>query len=92
MIIILAIGDSITNGEGDSYISDNILQDGTIISFQGYEAPLTYSLNHSASYPNIVFNEGIGGDKSYNAAYQRVNSILETTSWSEQSTYIAGHQ
>jgi lysophospholipase L1-like esterase len=73
----IAIGDSITNGEGDNYTSDNILEDGNIISFQGYEAPLTYNLNLSTSYPNIVFNEGIGGDKSYNAAHVRINSILE---------------
>ncbi len=73
----IAIGDSITNGEGDYYTSDNILPDGTIISFQGYEAPLTYSLNLNVFSSGMVYNEGIGGDRSYNAAYQRVNSILE---------------
>jgi lysophospholipase L1-like esterase len=73
----VAIGDSITNGEGDTLISDNILEDGMLISYQGYAAPLTYTLNANLPYPNIVYNEGIGGDKSYHAAYERISSIME---------------
>ena len=86
----LAIGDSITNGSGDHYILDNILDDGTIISFQGYEAPLTSLLNHNASYPSIVYNEGIGGDKSYNAAYVRINSILERHPGANKALILLG--
>ena len=72
----IAIGDSITNGDGDTYSTDNILQDGLIISAQGYEANLTELLNTSFGYPNIVINEGIGGDESADAAFLRINSIL----------------
>ena len=72
----IAIGDSITNGEGDTYATDNLLPDGLIISAQGYEANLTKLLNDSIGYPNIVINEGIGGDESADAAYLRINSIL----------------
>ncbi len=73
----VGIGDSITNGEGDNDSRDNLLPDGRVLSFQGYEAPLTRALTDISGYPNLVFNEGIGGDESYEAAYVRVNSILE---------------
>jgi lysophospholipase L1-like esterase len=72
----IAVGDSITNGSGDHYASDNVLDDGLIISFESYEANLTKLLNDSLGYPNIVANEGIGGDDSASAAFVRINSIL----------------
>jgi lysophospholipase L1-like esterase len=66
------------------------LEDGTIISFQGYEAPLTHDLNLSASYPYIVYNEGIGGDTSYKAAYQRISSIIERHPGSNMALIMLG--
>ena len=72
----IGVGDSITNGIGDYYAGDNILGSGLIIGSNGYEANLTDLLNTSLSYPDIVLNEGIGGDESADAAFIRINSIL----------------
>ena len=90
---MVAIGDSITNGEDDNFAGDNMasyynlteygrpatipLPPGRILAFQGYEAVLTDWLNTSEPYPdNIVVNEGIGGDETYDAAFVRIESIL----------------
>jgi lysophospholipase L1-like esterase len=70
----IAVGDSITNGEGDTYASDN--QSERIIGFQGYENSLTVMLGNSLSIPVIIYNEGIGGDASVDTAFSRINSIL----------------
>jgi lysophospholipase L1-like esterase len=52
---------------------------------------LTSLLNHNAfSYPSIVYNEGIGGDKSYNAAYLRINSILERHPGANKALILLG--
>lgn len=73
----VAVGDSITNGVGDDDSSDNTSEDGRIIGIQGYGANLNDLLTSTLGYPHIVFNEGIGGDKSYEALNERINSILE---------------
>ena len=70
-----AVGDSITNGIDDNFKSDNISQNGKIISIQGFESNLTDLLTNTFNYPVIVFNEGIPGDESYHAAYERIDSI-----------------
>jgi lysophospholipase L1-like esterase len=75
---MVAVGDSITNGIGDFYASDNTSLYGRIIAFEGYESVLTDILNTTEPYPtNIVFNEGIGGDETYDAAFTRIRSILD---------------
>ncbi|VAW77435.1 hypothetical protein MNBD_GAMMA13-1365, partial [hydrothermal vent metagenome] len=74
---IVAVGDSITNGIGDNYATDNLAMFGRIISFQGFEAPLTDKLNVNEAFTNnLVVNEGIGGDESFDAAFTRIDSIL----------------
>ena len=73
----VSIGDSITNGDIDNYSSDNTSADGRIIGIQGYGANLNDLLTPTLTYPHIVFNEGIGGDKSDEAFNDRINSILE---------------
>ena len=70
----VAIGDSITNGDGDNYASDN--QTNRMLGFEGYEANLSALLENSLNIPVIVYNEGIGGDESADAAFSRVTSIL----------------
>ena len=72
----VGVGDSITNGTGDNYQSDNTSQDGRIIGIQGYEARLNDLLTATHSYPHLIFNEGVGGDKSQDTALDRIDSIL----------------
>jgi lysophospholipase L1-like esterase len=72
----IAVGDSITNGRGDNCAFDNISLDERIVAMQGFEAPLADQLSASGLNPVIIFNEGIGGDESYDAAYTRISSIL----------------
>ena len=59
---IIAVGDSITNGVGDENPFNNDSMDGRIVSRQGFQAELTDDLTISIGLPQIVFNEGIGGD------------------------------
>ena len=86
----ITLGDSITNGIGDNYSDDNISQDGRIISSQGFQSNLTNILTSTLLYPNIVFNEGIGGDESYDAAYNRIDSILERHPGSNKVLILLG--
>jgi lysophospholipase L1-like esterase len=72
----VSIGDSITAGKYDFFRADNQSTDGRVIGQQGYQAPLSDRLTASTGYPNIVFNEGVGGDETTDAL-TRVNSILE---------------
>jgi lysophospholipase L1-like esterase len=73
----VSAGDSITNGREDTFSFDNISLDERIISAQGFEANLSDLLTPTNGYPTIVFNEGIGGDESYDAGYTRIASILD---------------
>lgn len=73
----ITVGDSITNGSSDFYTSDNISSDMRIISTQGFQALLNNLLTEAKGYPHIIFNEGIPGDQSYDAADLRISSILE---------------
>ncbi|MEZ5598425.1 MAG: GDSL-type esterase/lipase family protein, partial [Pseudomonadales bacterium] len=76
--VVVGIGDSITDGIGDSFRSDNISALERVIGFQGYEAPLTDKLDATrVATPTIVINEGIGGDETFDAAFVRIDSILE---------------
>ncbi len=71
-----SIGDSITNGIADTYPIDNISQLERVISFRGYEATLADLLTDSLLKPNIIFNEGVQGDESWDGAFVRIDSIL----------------
>ncbi len=72
----LSIGDSITNGTGDNYAADNQSADGRLRSISGYQPLLNDLLTTSMLYPQIIFNEGVGGDESFDAT-TRISSILE---------------
>ncbi len=72
----ITVGDSITLGTFDLYSGDNSSQDGRIIGQQGYQARLADLLDAATPYPNILFNEGVGGDKTTDTI-GRINSILE---------------
>jgi lysophospholipase L1-like esterase len=73
----IAVGDSVTNGVGDDNPLNNDSMDGRIVSRQGFQAQLSDDLSISTGLPQIVFNEGIGGDLSSDTMLQRIDSILE---------------
>ncbi len=73
---ILTIGDSITNGVGDDDDSDNETLDGRIIAIQGYQAPLADARTDTTGLPQIIFNEGVAGDKTSDLN-DRIISILD---------------
>jgi len=75
--IFIAIGDSITNGIGDKYKSDNQSFDGKVISSQGFTSILHDILNNSRLEPNLVINEGIPREKTSDVLHKRINSIFE---------------
>ena len=75
---IVCLGDSINNGSTDTFSADNISQDLRIISIFGFESNLNDLLNAGLSpQPNIVFNEAIPGDRSFDTANVRIDSILQ---------------
>lgn len=75
---MVAVGDSITNGFGDFFTTDNTSLFGRIIAYGGFESVLTDNLNTTEPVPtNIVFNEGIGGDETFDAAFTRIKSIRD---------------
>ncbi len=88
--VFVAIGDSITNGSGDLFAADNLSQDGRIIANQGYGTNLHDALNASRSFPNIVTNEGIGGDESVDASDVRITSILARHPDANQALVLLG--
>jgi lysophospholipase L1-like esterase len=71
----IAVGNSITNGSGDRYTSDNLSADGRNVSQQGYESLLNDQLTNSFGLPQIVFNEGIPGAPTSDALGQ-IDSIV----------------
>ncbi|WP_213462605.1 GDSL-type esterase/lipase family protein [Thiocapsa sp.] len=73
---LVGVGDSITNGTGDNYRSDNISALGRVVAFRGYQAVLTDLLDITQPpQTNIVFNEGIPGDTSTNLTSLRISAI-----------------
>ena len=72
----VAVGDSITNGFGDLISTNNESADGRIVAIQGFQAPLADILTKATARPQIVFNEGIGGDRASDLLL-RIDSILE---------------
>jgi lysophospholipase L1-like esterase len=72
----VTVGDSITNGVGDTDTSNNDSTDGRIVAIQGYQARLADALTNTTKRPQIVFNEGIPGETSLKLN-DRIDSILE---------------
>ena len=71
----VTVGDSITNGMSDENPDNNDSADGRIVAIQGYQAPLADLLTISKARPQIVFNEGIEGDRASDLN-KRIGSIL----------------
>ena len=71
----VAMGDSITRGDGDDNLSDNTSQDGRNAG-GGYTPILNNLLTAARGYPHTVFNEGVGGTKSSDGA-SSINKILQ---------------
>jgi lysophospholipase L1-like esterase len=59
----VAVGDSITLGEGDDYVADDTSFDGRNIG-GGYEPILNNLLTGAIGYPHTVVNEGVSGSTS----------------------------
>jgi lysophospholipase L1-like esterase len=85
----LTIGDSITNGRGDLVPSNNQSTDGRIIASQGYQADLSDQLTTSQGYPQVLYNEGVGGDNTDKAA-NRIASILERHPGANKALVLLG--
>ena len=86
----VTIGDSLTNGAKDNFERDNVSQDGRIIGFQGYQAPLNDLLTLSSGIPNHVINEGVGGDTAARAATLRIDSILARHPEADKALILLG--
>lgn len=80
----VALGDSISNGFGDTDASDNRSSDGRNDS-PGYTAILNNLLTQAKGYPHTVVNEGVNGATTFNgvekmpvllARHPRANVIL----------------
>jgi lysophospholipase L1-like esterase len=85
----IAVGDSITNGGGDRFESDNISNDGRTIGVQGYQANLNDKLTEHFDLPQIVFNEGIPGDTA-DSALSAIDSILDRHAQAENVLLLLG--
>jgi lysophospholipase L1-like esterase len=73
---VVAIGDSITNGIGDTYAADN--DDALrVFSNTAYASVLASRLEAMPPTEVIVYNEGIGGDDAAAANLWRLQSIIE---------------
>ena len=73
---VVAIGDSITNGVGDTYAADN--DDALrVFSNTAYASVLASRLEAMPPTEAIVYNEGIGGDDAAAADLLRLQSIIE---------------
>lgn len=72
----VAIGDSITNGDIDSFASDN--DDAQRVSSdRAYASTLAALLEALPPTESIIFNEGIGGDTAADNDSTRLQSIIE---------------
>ena len=71
----VALGDSITEGDGDDNFTDNNYLDGRIFG-RGYPPILSDMLTQSKGHPVFVMNEGWGGETSAGGAY-RIQSVID---------------
>ena len=73
---VLAIGDSITNGDGDTFSADN--DDARrVLASRAYASTLAALMEGLPPTEIVVFNEGIGGDRTDETDNLRLQSILE---------------
>jgi lysophospholipase L1-like esterase len=73
---VVAIGDSITNGIGDTYAADN--DDASrVFSNTAYASALASRLEAMPPTEVVVYNEGIGGDTANDTNLVRLQSIIE---------------
>lgn len=73
-----AIGDSLTLGLYDNFRRDNLnLTDRKTISTRGWTGPLSDQLTTTLGQANLVGNEGVSGDRSWEARILRLASIIE---------------
>ena len=73
---LLAIGDSNTNGIGDTFASDN--DDALrVYSNTAYASTLAARLDTMPPTQVVVFNEGIGGDTANDTDVARLQSIID---------------
>jgi lysophospholipase L1-like esterase len=82
--ILVAIGDSITEGHGDDLDFDNISADGRNTG-GGFTPLLNDHLSNYNGYPTNVINEGIGGE-STQEGLDRLPSLL--SKYPEASTFL----
>lgn len=76
-----AIGDSLTLGLYDNFQRDNLnLTDRKTISTRGWAGPLSDMLTTTTGQANLVGNEGISGDRSWETSTRRLDSIIERNS------------
>jgi len=73
----ITVGDSITNGSKDENPTNNNSADGRMVARQGFQARLNDELTIATERPQIIFNEGIGGDKSQQLNEDRIDSIID---------------
>lgn len=73
----IALGDSLTNGIADTYSTDAHSTDGKVIAQHGYTPILQGLLTKAGIGPQIIFNEGVPGDKTRDILDSRIDSILE---------------
>ena len=85
----VTVGDSITLGTFDLFSGDNQSLDGRIIGQQGFQARLDDLLTTATGDPNLVFNEGVGGDTSTDTL-TRIDSILERHSAANRMLLMLG--
>jgi PKD repeat protein len=85
----ITVGDSLTNGTGDNYSADNVSQDGRIKGFLGYQALLSDLCTDRFSYPNIIYNEGVGGDETIDTL-GRIDSIISRHPGSNMVNLLLG--
>jgi lysophospholipase L1-like esterase len=73
---VVAIGDSITNGIGDTYAADN--DDALrVFSNTAYASVLANRLEAMPPTEVIIYNEGIGGDDAAAADLLRLQTIID---------------
>jgi len=71
----IAVGDSLSNGVTDTINTDNKSLDGKVIGEQGYVAVLQDLLGVSRAAPQMIYNEAVPGDESWELE-PRLFSIL----------------
>ena len=87
---MVSVGDSITNGFNDNFAADNTSINETIISIQGYQSNLVDLISTKLNVPVILFNEGIPGDTTDEALYDRIDSILQRHPEANQFLVLLG--